>query len=110
LAAWHAGDGLFSVGDGSLVHDPTLARIGAAHNCSATAVALAWVIGGGDVIAIPEAGSAVHVNENADALSLTLTPQELQTLNTTFSIQSANMLRSFLDRSKRWLRRLRNGG
>ena len=65
----------------SLVHDPTLSRIGAAHGCSAAAVALAWAIRSGNVIAIPESGSAAHVKENAAALSLTLTSQELQALD-----------------------------
>jgi diketogulonate reductase-like aldo/keto reductase len=37
----------------------------------------------GNVIAIPESGSVAHVKENAVALSLTLTPQELQTLDGT---------------------------
>jgi diketogulonate reductase-like aldo/keto reductase len=65
----------------SLLRDPTLARIGASHGCSAAAVALAWAIRSGNVIAIPESGSVAHVQENAVALSLTLTPQELQTLD-----------------------------
>jgi diketogulonate reductase-like aldo/keto reductase len=65
----------------SLLRDPTLARIGTARGCSAAAVALAWTIRGGNVIAIPESGSVAHVRENAIALSLTLTPQELQTLD-----------------------------
>src|SRR6201984_2503082 len=65
----------------SLLRDPTLARIGAAHNCSAAAVALAWTIRSGNVIAIPESGSAEHVQENAVALSLTLTPDELHALD-----------------------------
>jgi diketogulonate reductase-like aldo/keto reductase len=65
-----------------LLGDPILGRIAAAHACSAAAVALAWIIRGGNVIAIPESGSAAHVKENAVALSLTLTPQELQTLDT----------------------------
>jgi diketogulonate reductase-like aldo/keto reductase len=67
----------------SLLRDPTLGRIGAAHGCSAAAVALAWTIRSGHVIAIPESGSVAHVKENAVALSLTLTltPQELQTLD-----------------------------
>jgi diketogulonate reductase-like aldo/keto reductase len=65
----------------SLLRDPTLARIGAAHNCSAAAVALAWTIRNGNVIAIPESGSAEHVKENAVALSLTLTPDELHALD-----------------------------
>jgi len=65
----------------NLVRDPVLARIGAAHGGSAAAVALAWAIRGGNVIAIPESGSPAHVRENAVALSLSLTPQELQTLD-----------------------------
>jgi diketogulonate reductase-like aldo/keto reductase len=69
------------LGGSSLVRDPTLARIGAAHGCSATAVALAWAIRSGNVIAIPESGAPAHVKENAAALSLTLTPQELTTLD-----------------------------
>jgi len=41
--------------------------------------------GGGNVIAIPESASVAHVKENAVALSLTLTPQELQTLDAVHS-------------------------
>ena len=68
-------------GDNSpLVRDQKLAQIGAAHGCSAAAVALAWVIRSGKVIAIPEAGSPAHARENAQALSITLTPQDVQTL------------------------------
>jgi diketogulonate reductase-like aldo/keto reductase len=69
------------LGGNSLVRDPILAQIGAAHDCSAAAVALAWLIRGGNVIAIPESGSAVHVKENAVALSLTLRPEELQIID-----------------------------
>ena len=72
-------------GEGAkLLRDPTLARIGAAHGCSAAAVALAWAVRGGDVIAIPQSGSVAHVKENAVALSLTLTPQDLQALDAAF--------------------------
>ena len=72
-------------GDHNLViGDRTLAQIGAAHGCSAAAVALAWVIRSGSVIAIPESGSPEHTKENAAALSLVLTPQDLQTLNAAF--------------------------
>src|SRR5262252_2165184 len=65
----------------SLLREPILARIGTAHGCSAAAVALAWTIRNGNVIAIPESGSAEHVKENAVALSLILTPDELRTLD-----------------------------
>ena len=70
----------------SLLRDPTLVRIGVAHGCSAAAVALAWTIRNGNVIAIPESGSVTHVKENAVALSLTLTPQELQSLDAAFPL------------------------
>jgi diketogulonate reductase-like aldo/keto reductase len=66
--------------DSNLLRDPTLASISAAHSCSAAAVALAWTIRSGKVIAIVESGSAAHVKENAVALSLALTPPELETL------------------------------
>jgi diketogulonate reductase-like aldo/keto reductase len=69
----------------SLLGDPTLARIAAARGCSAAAVALAWAIRSGNVFAIPESGSAAHVRENAVALTLTLSPQELQTLDAAHS-------------------------
>jgi diketogulonate reductase-like aldo/keto reductase len=96
------------LGGDSLMRDPTLAQIGAARGCSATAVALAWAIRSGSVIAIPESGSAGHVKENAVALSLTLTPQELQTLDAAHPVLPADVLRSLLDRSKRWLRSFSN--
>jgi len=72
-------------GDKNLVlGDRTLAQIGATHGCSAAAVALAWAIREGNVIAIPESGSPEHVKENAVALSLALTPGDLQALNAAF--------------------------
>jgi diketogulonate reductase-like aldo/keto reductase len=67
-----------------VVGDSTLARIGAAHGCPAAAVALAWVIRSGNVIAIPESGAPEHVRENAAALSTALTPQDLETLNAAY--------------------------
>jgi diketogulonate reductase-like aldo/keto reductase len=69
----------------SLLRDPTLARIAAAQGCAVAAVALAWTIRNGDVIAIPESGSTEHVKENAAALSLTLTPDELHTLEAAYT-------------------------
>ncbi len=68
-------------GDNHLVvGDDTLKQIGAAHGCSAAAVALAWVIRSGKVIAIPESGSPEHTKENAAALTTELTTQDIQTL------------------------------
>ena len=67
-----------------LVGDRTLAKIGTALGCSAAAVALAWVIRSGNVTAIPESGSPAHTKENAVALSIALTPGDLQTLDAAF--------------------------
>jgi diketogulonate reductase-like aldo/keto reductase len=68
----------------TLLHDPALGRIAAAHGCAPAAVALAWALRSGSVVAIPESGSAAHVGENAAALSLTLTPQDLAALDSAF--------------------------
>jgi len=68
----------------ALLANRALAPIAAAHSCSPAAVALAWTMRGGNVIAIPESGSVAHVKENAVALSLTLTPQDLKDLDAAF--------------------------
>ena len=71
-----------------MLRDPTLARIGAAHACSPAAVALAWTIRDGNVIAIPESGNVAHVKENAVALSLALTSEELRALDAAHPVSS----------------------
>lgn len=96
------------LGSSNLLRDPTLARIGTARDGSAAAVALAWTIRGGRIIAISESGSPAHVKENAVAFSLTLTPQELHALDAAFPVRSTPALRSLLDRGKRWLRSFHN--
>jgi diketogulonate reductase-like aldo/keto reductase len=45
---------------------------------------LSWTIRSGKIIAIPESGSAAHVTENAVALSLDLTPEDLQALDAAY--------------------------
>lgn len=67
-----------------VIADHTLAQIGSSHGCSPAAAALAWVIRSGNVIAIPESGAPEHVRENAVALSLALTPQDLKSLDAAF--------------------------
>jgi diketogulonate reductase-like aldo/keto reductase len=67
-----------------LVGDRTLVQLGADHQCSAAAVALAWVIRSGNVIAIPESGSSEHVKDNAVALALALTSRELHILDAAY--------------------------
>ena len=77
-------------GDNNLVvSHPTLAQVATVHGCSTSAVALAWVMRSGSVIAIPESGSPAHVKENAVALSIALTPRDLQTLDAAFPVGAA---------------------
>ncbi len=58
----------------TLLGERTLVELGAMHGCSPAAVALAFVIRSGNVIAIPESGSPEHVKENAAALSIRWVP------------------------------------
>ena len=58
----------------ALLGERTLVELGAMHGCSAAAVALAFVIRSGNVIAIPESGEPAHVKENAAALSIRWIP------------------------------------
>jgi len=68
-----------------VVGERILTQLGGDHGCTAAAVALAWVMRSGNVIAIPESGNPQHVRENAVALSLSLTPRDLQSLDAAFS-------------------------
>jgi len=93
----------------TLLRDPTLVQIGAAHGCSPAAVALAWTIRSGKVIAIPESGNVAHVTENAAALSLALTSEELHALDAahppagSFARSSASFDNVLIERVKRAL-------
>ena len=69
---------------GDLLKKPALVQVAGRHHSSPAAVALAWTIRSGHVIAIPESGSPAHVRENASALSLRLTDQEVDDLNRAF--------------------------
>jgi diketogulonate reductase-like aldo/keto reductase len=66
---------LGGLGDARVVlGERTLVQLGAQHGVSAAAVALAFVIRSGNVIAIPESGDPAHVKENAAALSIRWIP------------------------------------
>ena len=66
---------------GDLLRNPALARVAGRHHSSPAAIALAWTIRSGHVIAIPESGSPAHVRQNAAALSLRLSDLDLDELN-----------------------------
>jgi diketogulonate reductase-like aldo/keto reductase len=72
------------VEQGRLKGHKALEKIAQRHAASDLQVALAWVLRREGVIAIPKAGSRPHVEDNAGALSLTLTEQDLAELDRAF--------------------------
>jgi diketogulonate reductase-like aldo/keto reductase len=70
---------------GDLLRNAALVRVAEAHQSSPAAIALAWTIRSGRVIAIPESGSPMHVRQNASALSLRLTDLDLGELDRGFA-------------------------
>lgn len=69
------------LGHRDLIGDALLADIGARHGASGPAVALAWALRGGQVIAIPESGLPAHVQGNARALALQLDDEDLRRID-----------------------------
>ena len=70
----------------TVLKNPVLSQIASAHGQSAAAVALAWTMRGGTTIAIPESSSLMHVRENAAALQLELTKDDVQALDAAYPI------------------------
>lgn len=69
---------------GRLLGDPVLERIAEGHGASSAQVAIAWVLAGGGLCAIPKAGTVEHVEENHAALDLRLTREDLKALDERF--------------------------
>jgi diketogulonate reductase-like aldo/keto reductase len=65
--------------------NPALQSVAARHACSAAQVALAWVLRGDGVIAIPKAATLAHVRENRAALDIVLSPHDLAELDRAFA-------------------------
>jgi diketogulonate reductase-like aldo/keto reductase len=65
---------------GRLLRHPTVRAVAARHGATAAQAALAWVLDHEGVIAIPEAGTPEHVEENRAAVDLRLTPEDLAEL------------------------------
>ena len=61
-----------------------LADIAAAHDATARQVALAFLTRDGDRLAIPKAASPAHAQDNAGALALVLTPDEIARIDAAF--------------------------
>ncbi|KAB0677082.1 aldo/keto reductase [Aureimonas leprariae] len=69
---------------GALLDHPVLHRVAQHHRASPAQVALAFLVDGDDVIAIPKAGSATHVRENAAAADLVLGLNDRHELDAAF--------------------------
>jgi len=67
-----------------LLENRTVREIAHAHQASSAQVLLAWVISHAGVMAIPKAASVEHVKDNAAALELTLSVEELAMLDKAF--------------------------
>jgi diketogulonate reductase-like aldo/keto reductase len=65
------------VEQGRMLGNKTLQRLAAAHGCSAAQFVIAWVLGQDGVVAIPKAAQLEHVRENAAALDIVLTAEEV---------------------------------
>ena len=66
---------------GKLAKDRALAAVAERHGKTAAQAALAWVLRHEHVVAIPKAGSEQHVRDNAAALALRLTADDLAELD-----------------------------
>jgi diketogulonate reductase-like aldo/keto reductase len=69
---------------GRLLSNSKLLKVAADLGATPAQVALAWVLHQKHVIAIPKAGSVVHVQENRAAAELSLTAGDLAALNAAF--------------------------
>lgn len=89
LLPWHAAAGIpvmaySPVEQGRLLDSPVLAEVARRRGATPAQVALAWVLRLPYVTAIPKAGTADHVRENAEALTLRLSPEDMAELDRAF--------------------------
>ncbi|WP_442956197.1 aldo/keto reductase [Paenibacillus sp. USHLN196] len=67
-----------------LLEHPVIREIAQDRGVTTSQIALAWVIRDGDVLAIPKAVQLNHVADNAAAVNIVLTQEELTRLNEVF--------------------------
>ncbi|MDX8441101.1 aldo/keto reductase [Mesorhizobium australafricanum] len=72
------------VEQGALARNARLEAVASRHNATAAQIALAWAMAQEGVIAIPKAGRQEHVRQNAAALGIELTPEDLAELDRVF--------------------------
>lgn len=64
-----------------LARDPKLAGFAGRHGMTPAQAALAWLLAAGDVIVIPKSGRRERLKENAGAIDVSLTPEQLAELD-----------------------------
>jgi diketogulonate reductase-like aldo/keto reductase len=69
---------------GCLSGHPELTAIARRHNATESQIALAWILAQAGTIAIPKAGTAAHVRENAASAALKLTAEDYAQLDRAF--------------------------
>lgn len=69
---------------GRLLRSPALLAVAKRHGATPAQVALAWALRQQGVIAIPKAGTTAHVLQNAEAVKLTLTGEDIAEIDKAF--------------------------
>lgn len=67
-----------------LLNSPALQQVAESHGATIFQILLAWTMRDGDVVTIPKATSIAHVEENAKAAEIVLTPEDLTALDNAF--------------------------
>ncbi|MFD0987999.1 aldo/keto reductase [Methyloligella solikamskensis] len=71
-------------GSGHILDNPVLAEVADRHGVTPAAVAIAWTMRNGETISIPESGTLEHIREDAAALGLKLSEEDLADLDRAF--------------------------
>ena len=69
---------------GRLLQHPAIAHVARERGCTPAQIALAWAVRDGNTVAIPKASSLEHLRQNAAALDLVLSEQEIRFVNDAF--------------------------
>ena len=69
----------------AFINNSKLQNIADHHNATTTQIALAWLLHQDNVISIPKAVNPQHVQENAEAMNIKLSPADLEQLDRAFS-------------------------
>lgn len=72
------------VEQGQLLSHPAVAAVAQRHDATTAQVALAWVLRHDSIVTVPKAATPAHVRENAGALDLKLTDDDLSELDWAF--------------------------